>query len=259
MKILTYNIWVSEKDFDIRLELLCEVIKQNNVDIIGLQEVRDEGVVNYIREKCGYEYSLWKKYHDCEEGLAILSRYPIIHSETNWEENEEIHNSGVLRTVIDYKGMNIGVTNVHLDYKSALNREIEIVKAIKRIKKYETTDYEFIIGDFNSYENSSVHRYLTGEQSLDNHATWWIDLAESYAVKHNMKAKVTLDFKNNPRWDSEYAIEVPGRFDWVMLEYPYPKVSPKLVEVEVIGNHRVNNLTPSDHYGVVCDLEFEQY
>lgn len=256
MRILTYNIWNSEVNFKQRLELLCNLIIDNEVDIIGLQEVKDESTVNYIKDTCGFEYTFWKKYDDCEEGLAILSKYPFISKVTNWDLNFDIHNSGVMRTLIDYKGTIIGITNTHLDYKSALNREIEAVRMIKMIENDDRAEYEVLLGDFNSYPNSSVYRYLTGQQSLDNHATSCIDLDYSYCVKNNSELKVTLDFNNNPRWDNEDVLDIPGRFDWILLKNPYPKKYPKLNKVKIIGNKRIDNITASDHYGVLCDISF---
>lgn len=256
MKIVTYNIWISTENFEKRLELLCKVLKKSNADIIGLQEVKNENVVNYIKKQCDFKYSLWKRYYDWDEGLAILSRYPIIYDKTNWEDKRDVHNSFVLRTVIDYNNMEIGVTNLHLDYKSALSREFEIVQAINMIEKYKNSEYEILLGDFNSSPDSSIYRYLVGQQSLNNHATTWIDLAKSYACAVASIPQITLDFQNNPRWDNENALEIPARFDWIMLKYPYPKKNPKLNTVRIIGDKRELNITPSDHYGVICDIDF---
>lgn len=256
MKIATYNIWNSNCNFNIRLKLLCKLLVNCNADIIAIQEVKNKEVVDYIKDQCKYEYSLWKKYYDQNQGLAILSKYPVVFAETNWEKESNVHNSFVLRTIIDYNNKKIGVTNLHLDYESALNRETEIVKAIKMIETYNKSDYELLLGDFNSYTESSVYRYLTGKQSLNNHATNWIDLYEIYAAKTGIKPRATLDFFNNPRWDNENVMEIPGRFDYIMLKSPYPKKNPILNSVNIIGDNRELELTPSDHYGVICDIDF---
>lgn len=130
------------------------------------------------------------------------------------------------------------------------------MKAVKKIEDGNTCNYEILLGDFNSYPNSSIYRYLTGQQSLDIHATSWIDLALSYEYKSKVQAEVTLDFVNNPRWDKEECLDVPGRFDWILLKDPYPKKYPKLNSVNIIGDKREMGITPSDHYGVVCDIDF---
>lgn len=257
MRIATYNIWNCDVNFDYRIELLCKEIDENKIDIIALQEVRNKKIVEYIKRKCKYDYFCFKKYYDCEEGLAVLSRFPIIYSKTNWENSQDIHNSGILRTVIDCDDLKLGITDVHLDWKSALNREIEIVKTIRLIDEDDCNDYEMLMGDFNSYPDSSIHRFLTGKQSLNNCAANWNDFGELYSVMSKHEPEVTLDFFNNPRWRNENVVEIPGRFDWILLKYPYPKESPKLNFLKIIGNKEDENyLTPSDHYGVLCDIDF---
>lgn len=258
MKILTYNIWNAEREFDKRLELLCKVILSCDADIIALQEVKNEEVVDYLKFNCKYQYSLWKKYCGYDEGLAILSRYPIIFNATNWESKKITHNSSVLRTVIACNNKSIGITNLHLDYESALNREIGILETVMMVEKGGKCDYELMLGDFNASPESSVYRYLTGQQSLSNYSTNWIDLHKAYASKKGIIARATLDFYNNPRWDDENTIELPERFDYIMLKSPYPKKNPILKSVEIIGDIREFNITPSDHYGVMCDIEFNQ-
>lgn len=254
MRIATYNIWVSETNFNRRLNLLAKVLNQARADFVALQEVRDKEVVNFLASSCGFPCALWKKYHDCNEGLAVLSNFPIIFHLTNWEGAGDTNNSFVLRTVVDYPGMQIGFTNLHLDSESAVNREIGIVNAVKMLKAYPYSAYEILLGDFNAGPDSSIHRYLTGDQSLHGNATDWVDLAETYAYISGTQPKPTLDLAHNPRWDGENIILAPQRLDWIMLEYP--SKAPKLNFLGIIGDQREAGITASDHYGVLCDLEF---
>lgn len=255
MRIASYNLWNNQKNFKLRLELLVKVIVDYELDVIALQEVKDESVVQFLSENIGLKYYCWQAYPDCEEGLAIISKYPIRFNWNNWDKIIDFHNSGVINASISIDDKSIGITNVHLDYKRALYREIEIVKAIRRVEENDINDYEFILGDFNSYPSSSTHNYLIGNQSLLEHSTSYIDLYDSYYMITGYSKNITIDFYNNPRWDNEYTIEVPGRFDWILLRNPYPKECPKLIEYKVIGDERVNGITPSDHYGVLCQVE----
>ena len=77
MKIATYNVWNEEKGADIRRKQLIHEIRTVDADIIGLQEVTPDFYQNYLQKDTGYPYSVFEKYHDEEEGLAILSRFPI--------------------------------------------------------------------------------------------------------------------------------------------------------------------------------------
>jgi endonuclease/exonuclease/phosphatase family metal-dependent hydrolase len=82
MKIASYNIWNSDRDYKQRLEMLTKVIGELDLDIIALQEVRNNDVIQYVLSETGLKYFCWQPYPDCEEGLAILSKYPIAY---NWK------------------------------------------------------------------------------------------------------------------------------------------------------------------------------
>lgn len=127
MRLTTYNIWNSEINYSKRIDLLVCVLREEMSDFIALQEVKDESIVIKLNKELGFPFYYWKKYHDCEEGLAILSKYEIKNIWTNWDDNTDVHNSGIMFAEVMYKEKIIGITNVHLDYKHAHNREIEIV------------------------------------------------------------------------------------------------------------------------------------
>lgn len=75
MRIASYNLWNNRKNFKLRLELLVKVIVDYELDVIVLQEVKDESVVQFLSENIGLKYYCWQAYPDCEEGLAIISKY----------------------------------------------------------------------------------------------------------------------------------------------------------------------------------------
>lgn len=95
IKIMSYNTqhclnFITRKiDFDI----IADTIKKCEADIIGLQEIRDEGQdadyqsqAKIIAEKLGYHYYYFAEAIRVEGvnpyGNAIISRYPIISAET---------------------------------------------------------------------------------------------------------------------------------------------------------------------------------
>ena len=255
MKICTYNIWNDETNYSKRMDLLIKKINEKNIDIIALQEVKNKEIVNKIKEECGFNYICWEKYHDREEGLAILSKYEMTNKWTNWSKSTIIHNSRLMCINTKVNGKILSIMNVHLDWESMQNREIELLKAIDYLKSQDT-DYKIMLGDFNSYQDSRTYRFMTKLEPLDGRMEYWIDLAEAYCIRNNKPLEVTLDFINNPRWKDVTSLERPGRFDWIMLHGYYKHADPKLYEYEVIGKEIVNGITPSDHYGIVIGIDF---
>lgn len=75
MKIASFNIWNSDQNHDIRIKMLSQKLYELQVDVIALQEVRDETIVQKLSTSCDLPFYAWMKYEDCQEGLAILSKY----------------------------------------------------------------------------------------------------------------------------------------------------------------------------------------
>jgi endonuclease/exonuclease/phosphatase family metal-dependent hydrolase len=122
-------------------------------------------------------------------------------------------------------------------------------------------DFSIMLGDFNCTPNSSVHRYLLGEQSLFDCESkpHWNDLANSHAKLNGDIAPPTLDFSNNPRWGGKDTLQIPDRCDRILvMEKWNSEIS--LKDVSLFGQivSPQTNLAPSDHYGVVAEIEFKK-
>lgn len=253
MKIATYNIWNVDQDYELRMDLVINTIHDENLDIVALQEVRDESIVNRIAKACGFRHKFWKEYFDCQEGLAILSKYEIEKTWTNWNESTYTHNCGLMYAKCKVDDKYIDILNLHLDYEKASNKEIGIVDAVEYLKGCDGA-YQILLGDFNTTENSSVYRYITSRQSLNGHDAYYIDLPASYCYRNNIQPDVTIDFVGNPRWKGKPSLEVPARFDCIFVEESYPRDGIHLTNYKLLGKKLYNGITPSDHYGVMVEL-----
>ncbi|WP_158702727.1 endonuclease/exonuclease/phosphatase family protein [Paenibacillus faecalis] len=259
MKIATYNIWNSDYLFDGRLKNICDEINHVKPDIINLQEVRYKSkidssiIINKIVEETDYQFFYFEKYHNENEGLAVLSRRPLTEMEVNWDR-KDVDNCNAMMVQIEVDGKKLLVGNLHLDYSSVLNREKQIVEIVTWMSE-KKADYYFLCGDFNSDETSSVYRYLTNRQSLNGSEANWIDFSEVYG-KQTGKTP-TLDFWGNPRWVNINVLEVPKRCDWILMKPFDDRNLNKVIlnHLEVFGND--SNTFASDHYGICVDIEFE--
>ena len=88
-KIINLNVWLGGK----LMPQILDFLKQENANILNLQEVRRENSKNIpqietlLREQLDYSYSFFAPaffdtVENCDSGNLILSKFPIIKSET---------------------------------------------------------------------------------------------------------------------------------------------------------------------------------
>ncbi|MCH5324328.1 MAG: endonuclease/exonuclease/phosphatase family protein [Eubacterium sp.] len=246
MKIATYNIWNSDAGMPARFGQLADVIAGLGADIICLQEVASLKKHNELSELCKYGYSHWQEQTE----LSVLSRYPI---------NEVFDYKYGTAVLIQCENKTLLLINVHLPWDKASERERGIVDIIQNTAGVKA-DCTIIAGDYNCSDNSSVHRFMTGEQSLLGCDAYFFDLAEAFSDISGTKATATLNFRENPRWgiaQAKNTIEINQRFDRILLKNTYPAELPMLKNCKLFGTKisEETHLSASDHYGVAVEIE----
>lgn len=262
MRIATYNLWNPAKGLGERHhQLVCEIVRVN-ADIIGLQEVIPEQY-EQLRQELPYPYSVYTEYIDEEEGLAIFSKYPVSES-FSLARSAEHGYSAALHAIIQTDEFRFSVTNLHLPWDSALTKEKQITVIDRFIKQQrQKADFFLMMGDFNMTLESSVHRFLIGEQSLLNCEAnpYWFDLASTYAAISHTENKATLHFQENPRWGGKNTVEMPVIYDRILIMNSYGRQYGENLRYAGIFGTEVSEVTgyaPSDHYGVMADVDFFQ-
>lgn len=260
MRIATYNIWNENKGMGNRFDQLVNEINRVDADIIGLQEVTSYFYETYLAPNDNYPFHIYGRYSDEDEGLAILSKFPILQS-CFLHSSKEYGFSKALSILLEADDKKISFTNLHLPWDSALEKERQICE----IDRYLHTNLDqsgllILVGDFNGGMNSSIHRYLTGEQSLNGYEAnpYWDELATGYSAICGKPIKPTLDTLTNPRWQGWKSAYPPTVTDRIYtMEYLYDI---SLESLDVFGTtvSPNNGLAPSDHYGVVADIEFDE-
>ena len=251
MKLATYNVWNDERGGEARQAQLVEEIKAADADVLGLQEVTPR----LFRERLAglYSHTAFRAYTGEEEGLAILSRYPL--AEVTWLHERE--GCAALNVVLNLDGRRVSVTNVHLPWDSALQKEEQTVR-IDRFVRGQDAAIDVLLGDFNGGLNSSVHRFLLGEQTLMGQEAnpCWYELSSTWATVRGQPLPPTLDFLRNPRWGGKNSTEIPMAADRVYVmrrEEPDDLRSVSLFGTAVSPE---SGYAASDHYGVVAEIVF---
>jgi len=189
LKIGTYNIchcrnfenWLNgDKDLPEKVDLnkTAEAIKNLELDVIGLNEVYDEGnKKEYVKQTerlaklAGYKYhafALGERFSWTTIGNAVLSRYPILEVKSIIVEkpSEEVraleNGSGwedrvILIADVDVCGKVIRVIESHFGLN--LIEQENIVKEVCRV--IDNSNYPVVLmGDFNVTPNSDVLKDL---------------------------------------------------------------------------------------------------
>lgn len=252
MRIATYNIWNNDTLFEERIDVICKTIKEVNADVVCLQEVRSEeyrSITEIIANELGYPFFIFREYPDCpDEGLAILSKYHINNTFAIWDTNTEISNYCAIRAKIDYEGIFIGITNVHLNWRSIEIRKGQLNAVNNWIaSEMDCEKYEVMCGDFNDVPQSNIHNFL-----LDS---GWRDVVE-LSSKKDESYYATFDLVNNYYLQKDSRVKEKLRFDWIMLNTFSICDQLTYKDVAIFGNNKSEfKISPSDHYGIYVDIE----
>ena len=245
MKIASYNLWESSAGMPHRRDRILSVLSALNADILCLQEdFLGETLSEHLPDlPCLIQHP--------DAGLSVLSRYPV---------KDRLCMPYALVITMSCGSDTLCVANVHLPWQSALAREQAIVSIVDAASAVHA-DFTLLAGDFNCSDQSSVHRFLCGEQSLCGLDAYFFALAEAYADLTGTVPSPTLDFRRNPRWgiiDPPNTLEKRQRYDRILIANPYPNPAPMLQRFGIFGCEisEETRLAPSDHFGVYADLDF---
>ncbi len=264
MNLLTLNChsWQEENQVE-KIKYLAETIKEKTYDVIALQEVSqlidDELVTDRIkRSNYGYvllqeliqlgvkDYSIiWDLSHFAygryEEGLAILSKHPIIGEGSFFVSmNNDLHSGKTRKIVgakINYDGKPISVYSCHMGW---WHDKVEPFKhqADKLKENLNWDEHLFLLGDFNNDANLEYEGY---EYLLNQ------GLVDTFKLAHEKDDGITVKGKIAGWGENKKDLRIDLILTNRNLKVDYSRV---------IFNG-VNKNVVSDHYGVEvkCLLE----
>lgn len=248
MKIASFNVWNSDRGMPLREQQIVDELKNIDADVLCLQEVPEALYNKLTSELSAYPHNYYYVHEIGESELAIFSKHKIISNK---------HTPFAVYAICEMENGTHLVTNVHLPWESILQKEQLILEIVKEIDNTQA-DYKILTGDFNCGDDSSVHRFLTGEQSLLGCETnpTWEDLAEIHSEIEKTPVEVTLDIRNNPRWAGKNCAYTSCRFDRIYIIDPFPKPALEFIGFSLFGKEKseVSGYCASDHYGVFAEF-----
>lgn len=170
MKIMTLNLWCYF-DWDNRKDTIDALVKKEAPDFVAFQEAQtnpafsDFPQSDAIADAGGYRYRAFAPTYkrdgqidkngdmtqETSFGLALISKYPIISSETYFLRQHPDHDEAcsVLFCKIDVNGTILDVCNVHFG-NSDLFSDLHLNELMDLCEKRGTRP--IILGDFNHFD-----------------------------------------------------------------------------------------------------------
>lgn len=240
MKLLTLNLW-RYYNFAERLPALLSAIMKKSPDVICLQEVQIDknhspfSQVEILKNNLtDYKYSIHStvlvKTHQqgkeldqpVQHGMAVLSKYPIIHSFNYYLElqKDEKEQRSVLAFDILKEDTIEKFANIHFGNNSAWS-----YSQLKEFLAYlsERNEQRIMAGDFNSPDLVQYH-----------------ELLHEYTISYNFKPYISLP----TGYEDGKIVQKNWTLDYVLLPKKY-----QFLNLEVTQEYL------SDHNGIFVEFE----
>jgi len=255
MKVMSYNIWNFNSDWETRKQLIVNTVKQYQPDIIGFQEIRfkyDSVNRNQLMQmgellpNYNYVYQPAMRYDTEAEGVGIMTLYPIVY--TNFtdlkftpdtpDRNKRIALRGLLDT--PHGPFDFFVT--HFSYAKGAG---QMQNAVDLLNFMDLTVQEHpsqvVVGDFNIYPDSvGPTDFLTGKRAFRGKMGNLRDAWESIHGKDD-----GFTFSNLP-----WSPGLQNRADRILYR---GAIAP--LTVERVGEYKPAEQEPaSDHLAVLADF-----
>ena len=263
LSMLTFNIrYGSANDGDnhwqLRKELVFDVLKEQDADVVGLQEALKfqideilEQIPEYAKIGVGRddgdslgEYSaiLYKKdkFTTEDSGTFWFSDTPEVVASKSWGNNITRICTWALLTENETQ-KSFYFYNVHLDHRSQPSREKSAQLLLQKIASRKEKLPFYISGDFNAGENNQAIKLLT---DLERAKKLKIEpLVDSFRLPHP-EAKDVGTFNG-----------FEGKTSGDKIDYIFVPKNTTIIKAEII-HFNDNGRYPSDHFPVRAVISF---
>lgn len=271
LRVLTLNIWNNDGDPQ-RIEVINNELCQLAPDMIAFQEVLQDSERNQLPALLqGLPYHTTHQaqlmhttppYYERVGGCAVATKWPhrVVELLDLRQSDALDHPWCTLAILVDVQGLGeilfIGTTLAwRLNAEAA--RERQVVALTDLDARHRTAIPTIIAGDFNATPDASCIRYLTGLQSLGGHSVHYHD---AWAIAGEGPGYTWSVDNPNGKKVIAHSVRQPNhrrRIDYIFLGswHNHPKATCQVKAANLAFNSPSNDVWPSDHFGVVVDLE----
>jgi len=262
VRVMTWNLWWRFGPWQERQPAIEAVVRAEQPDLIGLQEVfvEQDGInqAEALGRSLGMEAVVGElRFRD---GLAftnaVLSRWPV-----EWTGRFTLpdaagrpsHRQAVAVRVAAPFGTVLFVT-AHLDWQfdAGATRQAQAAELSRIVAEHRpdpATGFPAVLtGDLNAVPHADEIRLLTGARPP---AVPGLVFTDAWEVAGGDRPGHTWNGANPYLADATYPNR---RLDYVLVSWPRPKPVGSVTSVHLAGTEPVDGVMPSDHYAVVADL-----
>ena len=262
LKVVTLNLWGEQPPLERRMQLAADGLRALAPDVVGLQEVRQvPGTVPNQAETLGRALGMDHYFEPAtpwgggEEGLAILSRYPIVarrvHELPHAVATERRLALGV--TVESAAGP-VDVWTTHLNYRLADGgkREDQMVAIDEHIAASASELPKILCGDFNATPDSDEIRFLRGLHTAGGRRTFWQDAWE----RRHGRADGFTWARANPYTARLRWLERDRRLDYIFVSPMKRDGRGVVLDCRIVLDRAAaDGALPSDHFGLYAEVQ----
>ena len=259
LTVLSFNIRYGtardgENQWSARRNLLFDVVREENADLIGLQEALDFQIDEILAAAPGYaaigvgrddaartgEYTAIlfrpERFRVAEAGTFWFSDTPSVPGSRSWGNN--ITRICTWARFVDRDGRGFWHFNVHLDHESQPSRERSTKLLRERIESRAFPREPVIVtGDFNVGEENPAIATLTA--ATEGRPAPFLD---TFRVLHPAEKTV-----------GTFTAFAPDRITGEKIDYVLVEPGTEVLRAAIIRTMR-NNRLPSDHFPVVAQI-----
>jgi tyrosyl-DNA phosphodiesterase 2 len=234
LKLLTLNLWWGARHKTERFLAVKELIEAHEPDVIAFQELTAD--IFQALLKSLPKFRLWPPF-PTPAGTVLMTRQ-------DWVERGELKLTSFLQRRLTWMRTDeFTVATVHLESVST-NTEARIQQLAEVFGCLERFDNVVLVGDFNFAPDWEENRAIP------------LEYCDAWKVLHPGEPGYTEDTSINLMRLKAKGKEKQVRFDRVLCG---PGVVPQ--KIELIGTDPIAGLDevwPSDHFGLVCEVSFAQ-
>ena len=287
LRLVTLNLWGTEAPLDRRLALALRQLAALDPDVVCLQEVRPldgrQGATtgHWLADRLSRHllYAPSMRWDDGafgpgsrggEEGLAILSRWPLLARRSlRLPEARPTETRQLLSAQLATEAGPIWVHTTHLHYRlddgnARAAQVIAIDDAIRACGRGNDDPPQLLCGDFNATPDSDEARFLRGLTTLAGRRTHfqdaWLRCHDEPPRGAGPEAGITWSSENRFTRPLR-SLDLDRRIDHVYVTTRKKDGRGTVLRCEVVLTERdgdgAHAICASDHFGVLAEVQIE--